>query len=187
MLSLISGSVSKALISNCIISEEDEELYRFGIEMLLMKSLHFITILAIGGFLFKMLPETIIYLASFIPLRSYAGGYHAKSRTHCYIISCLMVIAALFCVKFIPGDYTVICGVFLLAVSSCLIICLAPKGSANKELDELETKVFRRKTLIILSFLCISAILILFWVPGLASLGFVITLSVFSAAALLVM
>ncbi|MFQ7801627.1 MAG: accessory gene regulator B family protein [Coprobacillus cateniformis] len=44
------------------------------------------------GYIFGNLIQTMIFLLSYIPLRSYAIGYHAKTEQVCFIFSTLLII-----------------------------------------------------------------------------------------------
>jgi accessory gene regulator B len=62
-----------------IISVEDNELYEYGLhQSFILLANIFTTILV--GWIFNMMIESIIFLLAFVPLRSYAGGYHAKRQ-----------------------------------------------------------------------------------------------------------
>ena len=79
------------LINRNIIEEEDKEIYSYGFNQILFIMLNFITILIIG-ILFNMLFETIIFMSTYIPIRIYAGGYHARKQTKCYIHYLIIII-----------------------------------------------------------------------------------------------
>lgn len=52
------------------------------------------------GFIFKAYWEIIILCIAFIPLRQYAGGYHAKTRSACLALSALYMIGAVLWIGF---------------------------------------------------------------------------------------
>ena len=150
-----------ALINRNIIKEEDKEIYSYGFNQILFMILNFITILIIG-ILFNMLFETIIFIITYIPIRIYAGGYHARTQTKCYIFSVFMLISALYIIKLqLMSNILII--ILLSIISSIIILSLAPVEDKNKILDEKEIETYRKiaikNLVIILIFLIVSLIL----------------------------
>lgn len=73
-------------ISMGIMKEEERELYRYGYVILCEWGFN-LGIAIIIGVLTGSVQTTIIFLLSVMPLRSFAGGYHAKSPVSCAFIS----------------------------------------------------------------------------------------------------
>jgi accessory gene regulator B len=143
MIDRISEYVVRKLRESNIIKEEDIELYQFGIESFLMKACHLISYLVIG-LLFGRLPELLLFLAAFIPLRECSGGYHAKTPLRCYILSCCTVIAFLCLITFVPGN-RIPYGLFLALVSSFVLYFIVPVETENKPLSDTEVIHYKRK------------------------------------------
>lgn len=148
----------QAFIRNKIISDDDIQLYRFGIECFLLKVINFVSYFFIG-FLMKMPIETLIIGLVVIPLRRSAGGYHAKTKIGCYAFSCTVLLSML-CMCKILSVYSIW---YILEVGSNIIILkYAPLDNENKKLDDIEKKYFRKNTYIILvliNLICILAML----------------------------
>jgi len=130
------------------IDAEDKEIYEFGLKYIADMILNFATTLIIG-FIFGMVWQGILFTASYIPLRSYAGGYHARTPLRCYIFSVVVTVCVLLGLKYLPY-----CNVLLAAtaVSGILLFVFAPVGDENKPLDEIETKVFKKRARVVLFF-----------------------------------
>lgn len=79
MRSVMTEKITDILVSNEIIIEENSNLYSYGLQQGLLMILNIATILGIGMVL-NMVWESIVFLLTFIPLRSNAGGYHAKTQ-----------------------------------------------------------------------------------------------------------
>lgn len=95
------------------------------------------------GMVFGKLPESILFMAAYIPLRSYAGGYHAKTAVRCYFFSIVMISAVLWVMRYM--NYSgLICGC-LSAISGSVIWFLVPVEDRNKPLDDLEKVVYRKR------------------------------------------
>ena len=148
------------LINNNIIKKEDEEIYSYGFKQMIFIFLNLITIIFIGVLLNKLF-ESILFMTMYIPIRVYAGGYHSRTKLRCYIFSILMLISVLYILKLgLLKSYLLI--VILAIISSSIILYLAPVEDENKPLDEIEIKVYTKRTMrnliIILIALCITLI-----------------------------
>lgn len=88
MLSVI---LVNKMIKKGVIRNEDKELYMFGIDQLITIIINISITLGIS-ILFDNLLPTLIFLISYIPLRSFAGGYHAKTERRCFIYSIILII-----------------------------------------------------------------------------------------------
>lgn len=135
------------MVQNEIISSEDREIYAYGLRQGFILLINIFTALLIG-FVFNKTTETTVFLASYIPLRIYAGGYHARTQIGCYIFSIVMIISVLLATEFILWT-NFIC-ITISIVSALIIYTLSPVEDMNKPLDVAEVKVYRRKARIIL-------------------------------------
>ncbi|HBV67793.1 MAG TPA: accessory regulator AgrB [Clostridiales bacterium] len=135
------------MVQNQIISSEDREIYAYGLKQSFILLVNIFTTLLIG-FVFNKTTETIVFLAAYIPLRVYAGGYHARTQTGCYIFSVVMIVSVFLAMEFIPWT-NFIC-ITISIVSSLIIFYLSPVEDTNKPLDAAEVKVYGKKARIIL-------------------------------------
>ncbi len=136
------------LIENNTIKEEDKEIYAYGLKQAIITFFNIVLAIIIG-FIFKLPLQSLLFLLLYVPIRSYAGGYHARTQKLCYFLSILMTVVVLYLYDAVP--WTNLTVIITAAVSALVIFILAPIGDKNKPLDQLETKVYRKKTLIILS------------------------------------
>ena len=151
MLDTLSNKISNQLIINNIINEKDKEIYVFGIYQLLGFIFNIITSFAIFSILGK-LREGLVFSFSYFTLRSYAGGFHSKSTSKCYIISIFLICSA---VVFMNTVYNSVFlwGVYL--IINFLIYLCSPIDTENKRLDDIERKVYGYKTKKILFILLV--------------------------------
>ncbi len=92
MIEMLSKKVVSGLLKNHAICEEECGLYRYGCEIFLTMTLNTCFIF-FQGILMDRLLETIIFIVCFIPIRTYAGGYHATSFFRCFILTnCMFAI-----------------------------------------------------------------------------------------------
>jgi accessory gene regulator B len=89
--------------------------------------------------------ESIIFYVAYFILRVYAGGYHADSPLTCFFLSIILLIPFLLAIKYqymwnVPWVF------FALLIGAIVILVLiAPVGTKNKMLDDLEKVVYRRR------------------------------------------
>lgn len=140
--------VTDELVSNKIIDSEDCELYTYGLQQGALILLNILTILIVGK-IFGMLWESVVFMVTYIPLRTYAGGYHARTQLKCYISSVVLIVTVLFGIRFIPWT-NFIC-ITIAIISGLIIYILSPVEDSNKPLDVAEVKVYGKKARMILA------------------------------------
>ena len=135
----------------CLISgeegEENEEIVRFGIEVILESIIKYAILLCIGITL-GMLGETLLVLLSFSGIRLFAGGIHAKTGTGCTLMMTSILIISLGAGHFpvIPLEWVAICFVFC----SLILYGYAPNGSKANDLLNPEEKEKKKKQAIVM-------------------------------------
>lgn len=160
MVGNVIEKITSYFVINGIIADEEREIYSYGLHQGLLIIINIMTTLFIG-FLFKEVWEIIVFMIAYIPLRSYGGGYHAKTELRCYFLSVALMIALLLLIKFIP--ITKISILTLSSISVVIIYILAPVEDKNKALNDTESKIYKRKTRIILSIEILAVLLLYIW------------------------
>lgn len=134
------------LIKLNMIDSEDEEIYRFGLEGLSLKLIHYTSYLVIA-FLAHEMMRFLIFFAAFLVLRKNAGGYHAKTKAGCYISSCLTVSGIVVCFNLIDNFEIFLSGANILMILADLCIFIfAPLGNRNRVLEQEELMVFKKRS-----------------------------------------
>ena len=155
MTEKIMENVWKGMKTTGNVDEEDKEIYLFGFYQGLIFLLNLVTALLTGIIL-------DMFLVCFIPLRIFAGGYHAKTQFRCYVMSTVTTVILLYLIAFLQKNMGVE-AIALYIIATCIIWKLAPVQDKNKPLDLDEQKKYRKRVhslLIIIS--CISGCLY-FW------------------------
>lgn len=155
----LANKLTEKLVLFQIIKEEDKDLYSYGIWQGVILLFNYTTIIIISCF-FQMLWHGIIFTASYSLLRSYAGGYHARTQTRCYLFSVIMIIVVHCLIKFVNWNHITL--ITSITLSCATILYLAPIEDENKALDEKEYLVFKKRTHIILFNLIICIMLFKF-------------------------
>lgn len=132
-----------------VISSDDRDIYRYGVQQGCVLLLNLLSIITIG-LLCGMLIESILFMLVFVPLRTYAGGYHAKTHIRCYVYSMLTITVILLTMKLLAFDFWHY--VLMMAVGCSAILWLAPSEDENKPLDSLEQKAYRKKARLLVGY-----------------------------------
>ena len=90
------------MIKNNVISKDTEEIefYRYGIEITL-SSLINIALISIIGIITDYTFESMMFLAVFIIMRSFTGGYHANTYIKCNLVTSISFVILLLIFKII--------------------------------------------------------------------------------------
>lgn len=139
------------------VAEFDEiELYSYGFNLLLKKIAHASIILSIGMMTGEFW-NVLVFLLTYIAMREYSGGYHAKTEAGCYTCTIIVMISVIIMIKRLPGLNSIVSWILLL-FSAVIIWFLSPQDAENKPLDVEERYIYRKKAR---KLLIISAIIIL--------------------------
>lgn len=156
---LMSKSVLERIVEKWtklgIVDSEDAQIYIYGLNQIMWKVINIITAIIIG-IIFDMIWQIVIFELAYIPLRTYAGGFHARTPGKCYLYSVVMIIIATLLLK-IP--YWSFLGCKLLVFSASMVIMwLSPVADKNKPISETERKVYGRRTRLIVMVLVVTEV-----------------------------
>jgi accessory gene regulator B len=161
MKSSVTERLGELLVQNKVISLEEKELVIFGLQQGLIMILNVISSIIVG-YIFGMVWQSIVFMVMYIPLRSYVGGYHARTQLRCYLFSIVLISLVLWGIKLIPWT-SFIC-VVVSVVIGIIIFVFAPRADENKPLDEIEIVVFGKRARGI--YLVQELILLIFLIIG---------------------
>ena len=140
----LSEKIIQYMIKNSILSEDDKDIYAFGLTQMIRALLTIITTIFIG-FCFGKIIESIVFVVFTALIRTNSGGYHSDSPVGCYFISVISIIITLYLVG--KQVFNVRLMMVLLVVSFVVFIKYAPIGHFNKVLDEIEVSTYKRRLL----------------------------------------
>lgn len=159
MITKLSTKIIGILIEKSIINDTEQELYIYGLFMLLSKTLYFILTLILGVLL-NIVFESVVFYVSFQFIRTSAGGIHASSELKCEVATTLSLFLCLGIVKLCDLYNLKLVVLILTIVAAVLISLLCPLDTPEKPLNSKEKKYFRKKSwiilLIILTIICLS-------------------------------
>lgn len=129
------------------INESNDKIIELGLQR--MKSTF--TSIAFSAIVSWLMGDVIVGLLfelTYIPIRIYAGGYHASSKKRCECLSYGSLLLYMTLIFYVPVNVEIMH--VLLIFYGGIILLLSPVESPNKRLNGVEKKVYRRKSIIYL-------------------------------------
>lgn len=158
MFEKLSVKITDVFESKGIIQPSNKEVCAYGLRQLFSTILNAGTMLIIG-LLMHMMIESIVFTIAYIPIRIFAGGYHASTPQRCWAFSAVMLFVILCIVKYTPEKYFWYLTALSL-IAGIVIIYLSPVEDQNKPLDETEHHVYHVRTVVlVLTEMFASAVL----------------------------
>ncbi len=139
----ISNGIADMLWTQGIIQEDDIDKCKYGIDLFISSFLEIISILAIAAFLGNFI-ETVLLFVFFVPLRIYAGGYHADTKLKCYFISLVMYGFSYTLANITPSGMFVLINVIGTLFSLIMVLIMAPIIHINKNVNDIERRNYRK-------------------------------------------
>ena len=143
MIKLISSKVARILCKDEK-HTDNYELYEYAIYIILSSAFHMATVIVLG-LVFNLLTESLVFYLSFIVIRKFAGGYHAKTPVRCYAFSVISSIIVLCLIKLSNS----VCFIFTYVLivlelfSVVLILLISPLDTENNPLNSREKKSYK--------------------------------------------
>lgn len=132
---VISNQILKKLYDEHRISIEHHEIYTYAIEKLLAGLVNALLLLLVS-LIFRIVGEMIVFVTFYLPIRKYAGGIHARTRTKCVALSLLsMVLLVKAGNVIILGDLWKIISLIIVSSVILLVYLYAPIDTENKRLS----------------------------------------------------
>ncbi len=146
------------MIDNGAITKEDEEIYVYGLKVVVALAINIATTLILGGIM-GMLLNSIVLLLVIVPIRSYAGGIHASSYIKCYIYSVLILIITFGINKYYLYNHVNIIVVGIV-IAWLIIYAVGPITSENKPVTKEEYIKYKQISRIIDTVYCVIGIVL---------------------------
>jgi len=144
MITKLAKSTACFFSANSLIKKEDEEVYIYGMELLLSTVFNLVIAVFIALATDTVIP-CIIQFSAFVTLRVKAGGYHAETHWCCMLIFALIQSLFVLAVKIINTETMFVSIPFMLIISSILIFKYAPLEHPNKPLSDKKKKRLRKQ------------------------------------------
>lgn len=159
MINKIKEQVASHFLPEEAVSQDELEIFLFGVNLILKKVCH-IAFMLFLGFIFGEFYGIVLFLVIYAQIREYSGGYHADSSIGCFCCTIVATICAVVLVKILPQ-------INLFLSLGCMLICggiiwgLSPQEAENKPLMEKEKRKYlyvTRKYLLISGTICVFAV-----------------------------
>lgn len=160
MIARLSKRMASFFVRNEVIKSEDEEVYEYGLQLLLSTVFNGIIALILAIISGTVL-QCIYYLAVFVLLRKSAGGFHAKTHFGCCCILATVLSLFIMFIKFAPNEAYGIVSAIAVAFSVVIILMFAPLEHENKPISARD-KIRLRKISVIYAVLFALIVLGLF-------------------------
>lgn len=155
---LLSNKISSA---NGVIDNDKREIITFGLEGIIATLISASSALFIA-FLFGRVLECIAFLAAFMPLRTYSGGFHASNHARCILLLIGTVMVEIFILYIVNKPCIGICGTSMM-LSLILIAFFAPIEDINHPLSENQKRANKRRCIKVeITSICVAIFLIYF-------------------------
>lgn len=151
----IAYSICNKLAEKNVIKNDYFDVYKYGLELIVSTIISIFIVISVGIIL-KQIDVTLIFLAVFIGLRRFTGGYHASTYIKCKI--CMITVYLIYLVLTNFTNISTIAVICQFCVGIVLITLLCPIENDNKPLKTNVKKKSKITSLILfttLSALCI--------------------------------
>ena len=144
-----------------LLQDEDREIIAYGLFSFIFNA-YCLVLCIIIGLLLSIAVESAVFFCSFLFIRRYAGGYHAKKEWMCLILSTLGIFLSLLTVHYTKHYVWLKTICIILSLISGIWICLvSPLEAENKPLSRDEKKKYRFFS-VIRVFVAVTAIILFF-------------------------
>jgi accessory gene regulator B len=147
MLENLAKSTARFFVSQNIVKSEYEDIYAYGMEILLSTVINGVIVLFIAILSDTVLPS-LLFFTAFILMRRSAGGYHAKTHIGCMMILIAVHLMFMVLINVIPDSIIPILSYFSIAYSCISVYLFAPVEHPNKPLSSDDRRKLRVKSLI---------------------------------------
>lgn len=173
---------AEKLIQHTNTPSSHKPVFRYGIE-LTISTLSSILSILILSLLMNATTETIVFLTTYMCLRVWCGGYHAKTYARCFLSTNLTYLAVFAISKILPTLESVWPPLIMLFAANTVILAWAPVKNKNHPLSE--ERYYQNKRIARILLLVYDLVFILFFVFQ-NTLMFIFSVSGAAVAALMI-
>lgn len=125
MISKLAKSIAHFFVVQNITEESKEVIYAYGMELLISDVLNTIIVLLIALFS-HTLPAVVVFIAVFMGLRQFVGGFHANSHLSCMFTLVMVMMVFSYGICNVSGHITPIFSISFIMIALPIILCIAP-------------------------------------------------------------
>lgn len=154
MVKSYANKMTKYLIKNKKIKNNDFQLYLYAFEVLISSISNIVIILLIGA-VFNRFIETLLFLLFYCPIRQFAGGFHTENYRRCLLFFITIYISNIFLIDKLISLKVTIPIVVMTFISFIGIVFMVPQEHRNNPLSTAERKKYKKIVMYIISFLLV--------------------------------
>lgn len=140
MIAYCSEKLSDWLIRNRAVKKEDRELYEYAIYIVVLTCMPLMVFFLACLFL-GTLTEGMLFLFTFMVIRKFSGGYHAKRAEICFFLSSVILIVTMTVIDHIAYSRILF---ILTSAAAMIIMVFCPVDSENRRLDQEEHSQYKK-------------------------------------------
>lgn len=157
MLERLSEQSALCLLRRLPDRHDKKAVYCYGFALFYSSCLIIISILTVSCLL-QSIWYGICFLAVFIPLRSYTGGYHCESYTGCFFISNLIFLFTYWTAEFLLTRVSSVLWISVTFLASVYICKNSPVGHKNHPINEELLPLYQLKACLLTAFFLVLLI-----------------------------
>lgn len=162
MMHIVANAVANWLVRTDAISADDSALYSYAMYSVMFVSIPIFLSIAIG-ILMNMLLESLLFIAPFVLIRKFSGGFHLMSPIVCFFVSTGIIAVFLFGIKFVLMHEVYLVPLVCMFILGILLFIKSPIDTEERMLSERETVVFGKiARIMVVAFWAVVLILINF-------------------------
>ncbi len=142
-MAVISKKITNILADANIIKKEEIQQCQYGLDVFI-SSMLVVTSIVLLSALVGNVAHSVIFFLMFIPLRIFAGGYHASTKIRCYFVSLAVYILYTLATFYAPKGVYIPCGIVCTLISVVVVFEYAPIIHENKSVNYIEIKTFKK-------------------------------------------
>ena len=151
MISKLAKNIAHFFVVKNITEESKEVIYAYGMELLISDVLNTLIVLMIA-LISHTLPAVIIFIAVFMVLRRFVGGYHANSHLSCMLTLVMVMLVFSYGICNISGQT---------AQVFSISFCITPVPHPNKPMSAEKGIRLRKRSIILAAVLSVVVIALL--------------------------
>lgn len=161
MISKLAKNIAHFFVVQNITEESKEVIYAYGMELLISDVLNAMIVVLIA-LLSHTLPAVIVFIAVFMGLRQFVGGYHANSHLSCMFTLVVVMLVFSYGICKADGQLTQIFSISFITIALPIIFCIAPVPHPNKPMSKEKGVKLRKRSYILTAALsaAVAALLI---------------------------
>ena len=158
MISKIANSVAGYYSRKGVIPDEDVETYSYGFELVISSAINLSCVMA-AAVVFGVVYQALAFMLSFVLLRAFGGGYHARTHRGCILAFFILFIIFAYTLRYLPADVTAVFTLASVWLSLVIVLLAAPVEAENKPLSAAKRVRLRRICILVATIYVIAATL----------------------------